>query len=343
MRPRLAALAATQLGIVTRTQAREAGYTVSEIRALTREGGPWVVVRRGAYAERDLWESLPEHPDRWAMRDRAAHLTMVQEHAMSHDSAARALLLDMLRPPDPLVHICRRGVGGSRTEHGVKHHLCRTRPADLTTVDGIVVTGPARTVVDVTREHGFTHGCVLADAVLRTMPDCDLAAGLVGMEHVPGVVAARSAVAHADPGAESVGETLARLLVLELGIGEPVTQFPVLLPDGSIAWCDLRVGRQLFEFDGKLKYLRRAEGGVADEPAGEVVWREKKRERLVCGQGLGMSRLVWEDVWGPGRAAARIRLKAEYEVTRARYGEVLPAHLEEFARRMAGRRRADPA
>ena len=74
-----------------------------------------------------------------------------------------------------------------------------------------------------------------------------------------------------------------------------------------------------------------ADGGVADKPVEDVLWDEKKRQRLVCAEGLGMSRIIWEDFWGPARVRARNRLLAEYAVTEARFGSRLPERLARFA------------
>jgi hypothetical protein len=119
--------------------------------------------------------------------------------------------------------------------------------------------------------------------------------------------------------------------VLELGIGDPQPQFAVRL-DGRVVWCDLCVGNHVFEFDGRIKYRPVSEGGVATESAEEVVWAEKERERLVCAEGLGVSRIVWSDFFGAARDRARRRLLAEYAVTVNRFGTRLPDHLAEFAR-----------
>jgi hypothetical protein len=94
----------------------------------------------------------------------------------------------------------------------------------------------------------------------------------------------------------------------------------------------------VFEFDGRVKYQRIEDGGLAGRPADEVVWEEKKRERLVCAEGLGCSRILWEDLWGAARQRALVRLRREYAVTAARFGVVLPARLAEYARRVRGRR-----
>lgn len=341
MRPELRAIAAEQGGLITRRQAVEAGYSERELRTLTATHGPWVVVRRGVYVERELWEALDEHEGRMALSDRAAHLSMAKPHAMSHDSAARLLGLEILRPRLDLSHIVRRGVGGSRTEHGVKHHLARVSPGVVDDVDGIRVTGLARTALDVAREHGYRTGLTAVDAVMRRgVTRADLEAELELMTNWPHVTESRRAVEDADAGAETVGESLARELVAEAGLGRAETQFPVRLADGRVVWCDLRVGCHTIEFDGRVKYTRAEDGGVADRPVEDIVWDEKERQRLVCAEGLGMSRLVWQDYFGAQRAKAIARLRAESDVTRRRFGDVLPEHLERFAREMRGRRRA---
>lgn len=339
MRPRLAALAARQSGLVTRRQAVECGYTERELRTHTAVDGAWVVVRRGVYVDRAVWDRLDDDGS-WRLRDRAARLVMTAEHVLSHDSAARSLDLPFLAPPRRLVHVTRPGVGGSRTEHGVKHHLSRLKPDQHQSEDGLRVTSVARTAVDLAREHGFLTGVTACDAALRRgVTRAQLTGQLDSMTCWPRITRARAAVEHADAGAESVGESLARMLVLELGIGPVSTQFPVRTERG-IAWCDLRVGCHVFEFDGRIKYLRGADGGVADRPVNDVLWDEKRRQHDVCSAGLGMSRIVWDDLWGAARVRALARLRAEYAVTRTRFGDQLPEHLARFAEENVRRRTA---
>jgi hypothetical protein len=151
------------------------------------------------------------------------------------------------------------------------------------------------------------------------------------MSHWPGVINARSAAELADPRAENAGESLARLLVLELGLGEVEPQFALRL-HGRTVWVDLRVGCHGFEFDGRLKYRPRAEGGLAERPAEEIVWDERRREHEICAVGLGMSRLSWDDLFGTARARAKARLLAEYAVTASRFGTRLPEHLAAYSR-----------
>jgi len=154
------------------------------------------------------------------------------------------------------------------------------------------------------------------------------------MKHFPHIRTARAAQAFGDPGAENGGESMARILVAELALhGEIQTQYPVRIGD-HVAWLDLLVGCHAFEFDGKVKFKAVADGGVAERSAGEIAWDEKERQRLVCAEGLGMSRIVWDDFWGAGRDRARERLQAEATTTELRLGTTRPAHLDDFAARM---------
>jgi hypothetical protein len=202
-------------------------------------------------------------------------------------------------------------------------------------VGGLPVTSLARTAMDLAREHGVASGAAAADRAMRWgAVDDDFGDVLAGMKSWPGVTRSRRAASVADPGADTPGETLLRLMVLELGIGVPVTQFPVRL-QSSIAWCDLRVGRHIFEFDGRRKYVATDDGGDADRPADQVVWDEKVRERDVTAHGLGMSRVFWADCMGRARLTTMRRLRDEYDATVRRFGTELPHDLADFAVRVA--------
>jgi hypothetical protein len=267
---------------------------------------------------------------------------MRTEHLMSHDSAARALRIPMLNPRRELSHVTREGVGGTRTEHGVKHHLTRLGLLNTEVVDGMRLTGSARTALDLAREHGRDCGVVACDALLhRGLPRAALASELLLMWCWPGVTQAKAAVELSDPGAETPGETLLRLLLLELGIGVPETQFPVQLRD-SVAWIDVRIGCHGFEFDGKLKFIPVARGGVATRPPEDIVWDERQRQNAICAEGLGMSRVAWDELFGSARDRLKKRLLAEYAVTLDRFGDVLPPHLAAQAARLRGRGASRP-
>ncbi len=338
MRPELAHHARSQAGLVTRRQAVAAGYTERELRTLTGHRGAWIVVRRGVYVEREDWDRA-SGAGRMALGDLAAHLMMSTAHVMSHDSAARALGVPLVGTRSALVHVTRPGTLGTRTEHGVKHHRNRAGAVDAGLVAHLPVTGVERTALDIGREHGFVPAVVACDWALHLgARPAVFKAELDRMTCWPCITQARSAYAFADPRAESPAESLARILVAELGWGAPEPQFPLLV-EGRVFWCDLRLGCHVFEVDGRAKYVSTVDGGLASKRPSDVIWDEKKRERLIRAEGLGVSRIIWGDFWGASRGAALARLRAEVEVTRRRFGVRLPPHLEESARRLRGTRR----
>ncbi len=124
-----------------------------------------------------------------------------------------------------------------------------------------------------------------------------------------------AAIDLADPGAESWLESEARVLLLSLRIGRAQTQFG--LTDGArTVWCDLRIGRHIFEVDGWLKYT--AELAPRRDPR-ETLRQEKMRQDFISGFKLGVSRITAADCHGD-REAARRRLLREYADTCARFG-----------------------
>ncbi len=128
----------------------------------------------------------------------------------------------------------------------------------------------------------------------------------------------QAAIDLADPGAENFAESAMRELVLSLGIGSPSTQFG-LSAEGRTVYCDVRVGRHMFELDGKIKLIPIADGGVATRDPIEVVWAQKERQDFITGFKLGVSRVTYRDL-GIGRTQAMARLRREYADTVARFG-----------------------
>ncbi|MGH3411521.1 MAG: hypothetical protein ACRDPH_00345 [Marmoricola sp.] len=285
---------------------------------------------------RSTWDELDVYRGRPLALARAAHLTLWTDHVLSHDSAAYAWNLPLLRPAKPLVHITRPGVHGSRTEHGVKHHLQRRGLDAVYDLDGLRVTGLERTGLDIAREHGWLAGVVALDGALRLGANPVLTeAVLASMWSWPRVRQSRRAAQHARLGAESALETLGRMMVAELSLPEPTLQFPVDLRNG-VAWCDLLVGRHVFEFDGRRKYVDTAAGGYADRSVERVLWSEKVRESDVTAHGLGVSRIFWQDCLGPGRRAGLARMASDFAATSRRLGTTLPADVAAYAEAMAG-------
>jgi hypothetical protein len=317
MRPELAALAATQNGLITRTQALEHRYRERELRTLTKPGGEWHKVRRGVYCLRDLWTSYDEK-DRQRLRILAVFLTATKPLVASHASAALLHGLDVMTLGE-LVHMTRTGVLGGRTEHGVDYHPARVPAEDVVSVLGRDCTSLARTSVDVAREESYLAGLVVADQVLRRgVPHAELERVVAGMAHWPYVGRARAVVDDADGMAESVAETLARPVITELGYGRPQLQFPVTDGDRTV-YADLRISWHTFEMDGMVKYD--VDGPFArGRTAQQILWDEKQREDFVRGCGHGVTRFGWQDLWGQRRRRLLERCHRDVEATIKRVG-----------------------
>lgn len=316
--------------LITRAEALYLGIAPGTLRTLLRRGD-WVVVRRGVYTHAEAWAALDDYRGRPLMRAHAALLTMRRGWVLSHDSSALQQGLAILTPTAPLVHITRPGHTNAWTQHGVRHHLAGFRKDQVVTVEGRPCLDMARTSCDIARDQGVEHGVAAMDAVMRRgVPRADLWRAVSTMRSWPHVTEVRAAIELADPGAANPGESQARVLVSELGIGEVETQFPLMLGE-RLVWCDLRVGRHVFEFDGRIKYQHVEDGGVADRPIDQVVWDEKKRERLIRAEGFGVSRIIAQDFHPDHRAEAKARLRSEYDVTVARFGTDLPARIARFA------------
>jgi hypothetical protein len=165
------------------------------------------------------------------------------------------------------------------------------------------------------REHGRAAGLAACDAALRKgVRRAELEEVLARrMRSWPHSRCMRWCVDHADPGAESYLESLARDFVLELGVGAPVCQFG--LTDGHMtAFVDIVVGRHCFEVDGLAKYDAPYDGTSLD-----ALRREKARSDFLAGFKLGCTRLTHHDIVVERTAALR-RAAREYADTCSRFG-----------------------
>ncbi len=124
MRPRLLGLIARQHGLVLGRQATAHDVTPRQVARLVTDGS-WVRVRRGVYADGEVWAAADRHRGRPLLRVRAAHLVLELDHWFSHDSAAVLHGIGLLPPAGELVHVTRPRVIGDRTKAGIKHHGAR--------------------------------------------------------------------------------------------------------------------------------------------------------------------------------------------------------------------------
>ena len=307
---RMLAAIARGRGLVTAQQLARCGFDARLVRRWVKTGR-LVTVRRGVHTTAELWDAWDLVRERPLAQVRAVELTLRVPHVHSHDSAALALSLPLIRPQEAGLHVTRRHLRASTTKAGVRHHRARYGDHRATTASGLTVLDIPRTVADLAREHGYRAGLVAADGAMQLgVSRSELAAAAQEMVGWPYSSVVDAVVADADPGAESVLESLSRELLAECGLGPAETQFPVRLPDG-VAWVDMRVGRHLFEADGRIKFVPDSEGGYARTDPTTAAWDERRRQQQVCGDVFGMSRITWADLWGSARDRAKLRLVAE--------------------------------
>ncbi len=156
--------------------------------------------------------------------------------------------IDASRPAE-IIHTNRRRAGGVR--------VCEERiePDEITVVDGMRVTTPARTALDLACRYPTDAAVAAIDALMQATdlkmadvePLADRYRGRRGMK------AARAALVLVDGGAQSPKETWMRLLLVRAGFPRPQTQIRVLNEWGwaeaylDIGWEDIKVA---VEYDG---------------------------------------------------------------------------------------------
>ncbi len=135
----MAAIAERQGGVVSFEQLRRGGLTAREIRRRV-EAGRLHPVHRGVYAVGHALVSADGR--RWA-----AALALGEGAFVSHHSAADAL--GMRRSASGLVHVTVRGRTGRKRHTGIRVHRPLALPDDeVTTLRGMPITTPARTLLD---------------------------------------------------------------------------------------------------------------------------------------------------------------------------------------------------
>ena len=180
-------------------------------------------------------------------------------------------------------------------------------------VDGLLVTGPVRTALDLARSLPHEAAVVALDAALRhgLLEHEVLRARLFDIAGTRGSRHAARVVRFADGRSESVGESRSRVVLHELGLSPSALQLVIRRPDGSFvgrtdfAWEDRRV---VGEFDGRIKYGRLLRPG---QDPGDAVFEEKQREDAVRDEGWEVVRWTWSDLTVPGWIGERVRRAQE--------------------------------
>ncbi|MGX1772389.1 hypothetical protein ACWIGW_09755 [Nocardia brasiliensis] len=283
-----------RVGVHRRSVELRCGLSDEEIRQ-RYSGGDWCRLRRGTYVDRATYRELDSVGRHRTLIDAVVSVAG-QGTAVSHQSAAVVYGAPLWQAPLDKVHVTRDRRTGGRIKSDVKIH-CAPIGA-LVEVDGLLVTTPARTVVDLARTLPFESAVVTGDALLRDfgVSDEELVAELEQAKSRSGIAAAKRVIAFLDGRTESVGESRSRVLLARSGLPEPTSQGNVFDRDakflGRVDFYFEGTG-VLCEFDGRVKYGRLLRPG---QDAGDAVFEEKVREDAMRACGFQLVRWTWPDL-----------------------------------------------
>ena len=295
-------------GLFLRREALGAGYRDVDLTRGVRTG-TLVRVRHGAYVPARAWAVLDEVA-RFRVRGQAVLLTHGDRVMLSHTSAAAEHGLSLWDVDLSRVHVTRLDGESGRHTHDVVYHEGTSTPQDVLELRSGLVVAPVRAALEAASLHDVERGVVIVDSLYhRGLGDPD-AVGRA-YQRRSGHPFSRSlqvVVRVAREGAQSVGESRARMVFFVHGIPEPQLQYVVRDEDGEIIGiCDLAWPQfgLLGEFDGVQKYVRMLRPG---QTTTDAVLSEKVREDAIREiTGCRMIRYTWEDLGRAERMAARTR------------------------------------
>ena len=280
-----------------------AAATESTDRQFRREsqfGRSAVRLRRGVFTTTEHWGLLTPR-QRYLAEIRAVVATRLGDPLISHQSAAAVWGIPLDEAWPSTVHVLAPPQSRARSKNGVTVHRSHVLDADVVDVDGMLVTSPARTLLDLARTTSFATAVVAIDHALNPrsaspevfLTEAVLREKLLESRSPRGLVRAERAIGFARPDADNPGESLSRVAIFELGFPEPLLQTCHPNPRGGFYFTDFEwpAYRLIGEFDGQGKYLK--DEYLRGLTPGEAVAREKVREDDLRSEGNGMAR------WGP--------------------------------------------
>jgi GNAT superfamily N-acetyltransferase len=227
-----------------------------------------------------------------------AALALFPDAIVSHRTAA--LLLGFPVADDGLVHVTRPDASAASERHGVRTHRAELPTWDVTTVDGRRVTRPARIYLDLAATLPQVELVVLADAVARGTGVAALERRLKRAYRVRGVRRARTALALADPLADSPAETRTRLILH--GAGFSGLRHGVNVSDAHGGWL---ARPDLADEDAKVAIQYDGLVHLGDDP--EQRRADIDRDELLRQQGWQVVVLTAVDLRNPHRMIEKVR------------------------------------
>jgi hypothetical protein len=229
---------------------------------------------------------------------RATMASLRRPAVVSHQSAAVLHGLPLWGVRLDRVHITRRPPASSEVGRCLRTHVARLADHEVTTVDGLPVTDPVRTALDLARSLPLEPAVVVLDAALHLelVQEPLLVSRAREVAGTRGSRAAARALALADARSESVGESRSRVLLHRLGLAPSTLQRTIRSASGLVlgradfAWEEERV---VGEFDGRIKYGRALRPG---QDSGDAVFEEKRREDAFRDEDWGVVRWTWSEL-----------------------------------------------
>ncbi|MGH9282482.1 MAG: type IV toxin-antitoxin system AbiEi family antitoxin domain-containing protein [Acidimicrobiales bacterium] len=244
-------VAARQHGAINRRQALEVGLTRHQIAARVASGR-WRRAAGGVYVVTAVAET-------WQQGVMVACLAGPEGTAASHLTAAA--LLGLVEPPDlPHVTVGRRA--NHRLSGAIVHRVSHVLDSgDLCTVEGILSTSAARTLVDCAGELDYGSFCELLDTMLirrlatsrEVRAAADRASTGPGRKGLPLIDQALE-VWSSGRRPDSPPEIKLHRLLLQWGFPAPVRQHPIFDANGRfVAKVDLAIPawKVALEYDGQ--------------------------------------------------------------------------------------------
>jgi hypothetical protein len=270
-------------------------------------------VSRGAYVPAGIWGSLDEG-QRYAVRVRSAALARRGGAVVSHQSAAVLWGLPLLSRWPAEVHFLTERATGGRSDPGIRKHALGITAADVTLLDGILLTTLERTVVDMAATVDLKSAVAIVDRALlmdpfgRVQPLTTRARLLETWERMlpfRGSVRARAIIEFGSGLSGSPLESGSRVNIALNGFPIPELQYPFDIDGRTVRTDFYWLGHDCIgEADGRGKYFdERLLVGLSIE---EVIFAEKQREDALRRQVRGFTR--WDAAVGLSQQRLRSRL-----------------------------------
>jgi hypothetical protein len=271
-------------------------------------------IRRGMFADAPLWDQLKAE-GRYRLFVRSTIMLADRPLVLSHLSAAAMYGLPKVGPWPATVHIIDTRASGGSSARFITSHRGGPDPVPIAHA-GLMMTSLARTLVNVAATSSFLTGVAMIDHALReereraeiehsrgvqglpALSKDDLYAELAVVNPRTGARRARMAIDFASDLSASLGESLGRVRIFELGFEVPELQVHFRIK-GKDYWVDYfwRRIRKIGEFDGDVKYTRGMVLG--DRDPSEVIVSEKKREDILRQHVNSFDRWDWNTALSP--------------------------------------------